>query len=784
MTVPSLDARGAASLPHQAAHLTAPLETGAVHERVPLDAAGTAAVRVGRHLVVLVALTVPLGVDGVQVTATVDGGGQDHTLPPVTFAPWTEAGAALAVFVPPADPVTGTGLPHQVTLTGHRLAPTGPVDLPSAELGGLVELQFVEGILGRLLVVMSAETTRIRRTARQILAARALDTAQGDALDRHGSDLGVPRFTDDIVAVQGQIGTIPRLEPDEEYRRRLALYRKFLRSTRRHVADLLNGPGPDDQPNAGPLGQLGMTARFTVREGEEPFAVAVHMISGDTADPRNRFLEYIRAAHLLWPQDTPTANAVHAARLLPSSTRARIEALRATVRATATFTDDAATDAAMAAGLAAAMARVGRCRTALGVTTPLTVTRAQADVGSRFELGTGVSVTLPEAAELQALADAVSAGTGQDADPDVSALIRTMTPASVVDDPEGAWFYRACGLQTVHRAASGTLYLSHLPNAGLVITGDQATDPPATVSSGAPLQLESRYQAPGDPGTNAALLAALSRSATAWGTAGGTAWATVSDADAPLRWAQVRPLTISPPEPIVGMLVGAGLVALADPTAAVLGLGRLPPELMQTLQLDPALAAGLIAGDGNAANALLRLMRILRTEGVSSALPLVTAANDVLLIVGAIGLPGAGLNLNEQRATGFRWYVVPLQGPHGLLRTLASRAVFTPSEPGLWAIVVLAFARTSTTVDPYQYQLDLPDGATLDLHQYEFLMNVLGHVTPAGVQVNTYALRQDHVDVGGLGPGGLPPTASHTFRAFRSRSRGLRPSRPDRSTAP
>ena len=231
------------------------------------------------------------------------------------------------------------------------------------------------------------------------------------------------------------------------------------------------------------------------------------------------------------------------------------------------------------------------------------------------------------------------------------------------------------------------------------------------------------------------------------------------------------------------MLVGAGLVALADPTTAVQSLGRLPRELVQTLQLDHALAAGLIAGDGTAANALLRLVRILRTQGVSSALPLVTTANDVLLVVGALGLPGAGLNLNEQRATGFRWYVVPLQGPRGLLRTLASRAVFTPFQPGLWAIVVLAFARTGTTVDPYQYQLDLPDGATLDLRQYEFLMNLLVQVTPAGVQVSAFGLRQNHVDVGGLGPGSLPPTASHTFRAFRSRSRGLRPSRPDRSTA-
>jgi hypothetical protein len=53
-----------------------------------------------------------------------------------------------------------------------------------------------------------------------------------------------------------------------------------------------------------------------------------------------------------------------------------------------------------------------------------------APLGARFELGTGVSVTLPEAAELQALADAVSAGTGQDADPDVTAAGTRPQPPS------------------------------------------------------------------------------------------------------------------------------------------------------------------------------------------------------------------------------------------------------------------------------------------------------------------------------------------------------------------
>src|SRR5205807_290754 len=73
-------------------------------------------------------------------------------------------------------------------------------------------------------------------------------------------------------------------------------------------------------------------------------------------------------------------------------------------------------------------------------------------------------------------------------------------------------------------------------------------------------------------------------------------------------------------------------------------------------------------------------------------------------------------------------------------------------------------------VDPYQFRVDLPDGAKLSLLQYEFLMNLLDYAHPAGVGVDTYSIRQRHVVLGaGVVP--MPPNVSHTYRPFR-RSRG------------
>jgi hypothetical protein len=142
-------------------------------------------------------------------------------------------------------------------------------------------------------------------------------------------------------------------------------------------------------------------------------------------------------------------------------------------------------------------------------------------------------------------------------------------------------------------------------------------------------------------------------------------------------------------------------------------------------------------------------------------------------VLGAIGLPQAGINLSDRRSSGFRWYLVPIQGIGGDLSAVGSRTLFTPADAGVYALVVVGYARTGMT-DPYEYRVELPEDARLTPLQYEFLMNVLEQTFPVGVQVNTYAIRQGHVDLDGDGNAEqLTPAVSKTYRAFRRpRQRG------------
>jgi hypothetical protein len=763
-----------------AANLTGPLAAGAGDEAVAVDAAGRAAVaRTSREPLLLAAPAVALERHGLRLRAVLDPEGAATALAPLDFASWTEAGSFLPLHRPASDPGTATAAPFTLALTLAEVDPDGgetPVDLGG--IAGRIELRLLEGVLGRVVYAVGAEKQRLRRTGRQVAAARRLADARGDALDRTAAEVGVARFADRLVVRDGEIQTEPGREPDDELRRRAGLYRPLLVPTRSRLLELLNGPGAGSDPNAGPLAGLGVHDRFTVVEGDDPFTIAVHLISADDAAPRDNFLDWVRTTHLVWPQNTPQGNAAHAARYLPSATRLRVAELRRDLRAFLAFEADAATNPAFASFLAEALVRVGRCRAALGVTTPMTMRRAQAaDQGSRYQLGMGVDLALTPAAELDALGAALADPDRAPAgDPGTEALLASMRARPAADDPEGRWLLEPCGLRTVHRLDSTTVYVSHLPNAGLVITGRDATDPPASTETGRAVLLQARNQAPGDPGTDAALLAGLVRAARAWAEAGGPAWTVLADADAPARWDQARPLQVDPPEPVATALTGGGLRALADPTGAVSALKRLPGELLQTLRLDPGQAAELGTGSPDAANDLLALVGILGRQGLTSALPLVTAAGEVLLVVGVVGLPGAGLNLDERRATGFRWYVVPIVpagGSAGDLGTALSRAVYTPARPGLAAVVVLGVTRTTTGTTPYQYRVELPEGSLLDLASYEFLMNLLDHTFPAGVEVNTFSIRRHHVDLDGDGEADpLPPTVSRTFRQFRRRRAG------------
>jgi hypothetical protein len=780
------DGPRAASHLHMLDHLTAPFAGGARDDAVPIDVTGRVAVtRTSREPLLLAAPGGSLEDRGLRLRGVLDQAGTAVLLGPLEFAPYTEAGSFLPLHRPGVDPATATAAPFELTISLAEIAPDGTeVEVDPTEVATRVRLRLLEGVLGRVLYVLGAEKQRMRRTGREVEAMRKLATARDDALDRIGAELGVTRFADIFVVRDGVLETAVRREPDEEFRRRLALYRPLLLPTRSRLLELLNGPGSDTDPNRGLMADLGVSDRFRVIEGDDPFAIAVSLVSAGVAGsvldgPRRNFLEWVRATYLVWPQNTPQGNQVHAARYLPAATRDRVASLRRELRSFLSFEADAATNPAFASFLAEALVRVGRCRAALGVPTPLTLRRAQeADHGSRYELGLGLDLGVAPADELDALAaSAADPNRPQAQDPQTETLLASMRPRPAVDDPEGRWLFEPCGLRTVHRADSDTVYVSHLPNFGLVITGPDATDPPGSGVVGVPRFLDARFQAPGDPGTNAVLQAGLTAAARAWPGRGGPPWTVLADAEAPARWDAARPLDIEQPEPVAVSLTGGGLRALANPASAVAALKSLPSELLQTLQLDAALATALVAGSPDAANDLLTVGDIFRAVGLTSVLPLVTTENDVLLVVGVVGLPGAGLNLNERRATGFRWYVVPIvpiDGPGGVVSAAASRAVYTPLRPGLSAVVVLGQAHTVAGTDPYQYRLELPEGSLLDLPQYEFLMNLLDHTFPAGVEVNTFTIRHQHVDVDGDGQAEpLPPTASRTFRRFRHGRSGL-----------
>jgi hypothetical protein len=1061
VTFVDADAYRSASHRNMIEHLTAPLQAGAVDTPVGIDAGGNVAVTWRARLaLLLVAPLAPLDANGLRVTATVPGSTID-----LDFAPFTEAGAFLAVFRPDVDD-QGFADTFTIKLGSLReISPTGEVaKIAPTEIANRLEARLLEGNLGRMTYLLGAEKQRLRRLARELTAMRRLDQARDNALDRLGAELGVPRFADTLAFRGGEIVTDVRREPDPDYRRRLGLYRPWLLPTRKRVLDLLNGPGAATAPNAGPLGDLGVTARFSLVEEDNDFAVAITIVGVEDASYRAGFFQFVRAVHLILPRDDAASNAVHDARFQPPPLRARDQKLREDFRQSFNLVS-AGADVAVAPMLAAALNRAGACRSALAATTKWKLLRAQnADAGSRYELGLGADLDPLSAQDLDDLV-AAHANRSTNPDPEIEGLLASMTPQSAADDPDGRWLLEPCGLKTVHRVDPQTLYVSHLPILGLAITGppqlqpagwtaivtgrfvdgpfdtllfyesatgsgllwrfgvhsgpefvkdltglrttwttilaanitpgdfddllfyerstgtaelysndgagnlalvkqhqglrttwtaivagtfhagganddglffydgsagvcelyrvDAAgnltllgahtdvrrgwtqvvagrfTDGPLTdllfydrvtgdveiyatdgagglrlvrrtpawelgwtnviaASFGAhgrfysdlfvynrdtgaaefhatdgdgnlylqPVQAERRqgwtrivagrlggrrfggedllfydratgaaevqsvgsertallrtltgqphssgqlyeaqFRAPGDAATNVVLVRGLAGAAKVWAAApfNGPAWTVLSDADAQARWQAA----VAPSAATLDVFRAAGLPAVAAPGSAVEQLLRLPPELVSTIRLDTTQAGRIIAGGSAPAAQLRDLTTVVRSQGIASALAFVTGPNEVVLVLGAIGLPQAGINLSDRRSSGFRWYLVPIQGPGGDLSAVGSRTSFTPSGAGVYALVVVGYARGDKT-DPYEFRVEVPADARVSPIQYEFLMNVLEQTFPVGVTVNTYDIRHDHVDLDGDGNAEpLTPAATRTYRAFR-----------------
>ncbi len=758
-------------------HLAGPFIGGAVDRELAIDAAGHVAVAFEARLgVVLAAPRQPLDGRGLRLTARIDGAGED--LRPLTFAPYTEAGAFLHLLA------VGSSNPLGFKISLESIGEDGaPAAVDPTDVAGRIDIRMLEGNLGQVMYVLGAEKQRIRRQARELSAMRLLSHAHTDALDRFGADLAVPRFADRIRfdAAKKEIVTDtlvdangnPASEPDAAYRRRLALYRPFLIPNRRNVLGLLNGPGADGDPNAGLMAGLGVKARFEVDETPNQFAVAMRLISTPNDQARLNFISFVRADYLVFPKDAAAADAIHAQRFIPSLKRAEVERLRRELRTQFTFGDDMG----IAPMLASALRTLGRALRALNFPGPVAVNRAQStNDGSRYELGLGVDITPLTPQQLDGLiARLQDPARPKATDPDNAAiadegtetLLASLRPKPSNEDVEGEWLLSACGFRTVHRVDANTLYLSHFPTFGLVVEAA----PPAPGAAVVPLT--ARYQAPGDPGTNAALKAALDAALPEWAAAGGEPLTVLSDQDARARWVQPSGGT---PQQAITIFQAATLPAIADKTAVVPQLQAMPPELVVTLEMGPQLTGQILAGQPQAADALIKLVGILRGHGLVSVLPLVTGPNQIVLVVSVVGLPGAGINLSDRRATGFRWYVVPISpavNKEVRVAPIGSRSTFVAGQPGLVAVVAVGYVRRGNP-DPYEIRVRLAEGANLNIEQYEFLMNLLERIFPVGIEINTFALRHEHVDLdedGAANP--LPPAISRTFRSFRrGRSRG------------
>lgn len=1051
------DLHAAASLPAMGENLAGPLQAGFVQTVVPASAAGVVQVAAGaREPLLLVAPKHSLDATGLRITTTLPGGAPRE----LVFAPFTEAGSFLPLYRPPVD-VNGIAPAFALTLTMARI-PADATPIAVGELASTFELRLVEGILGRLLYVLSAEKSRLRREGREIGAMRQLRHARDNALDRIGSELGVPRFVESHDAGGS---TVLDREPDADFRRRLGVYRPWLVPNARHLLSVLNGSGTGN--NAGPLGELGLTQRFALVEEDNPFAVTMAIVAAGDPDVRARFLEFVRRVHLIWPQASASANAVHTARFSSKSRTAHEEALRQGLRSNFQFGEDASTDAALAPMLATALVRAGAIRKLLGLSGKWQLTRAQrADRGSRYELGLGADVAPFTTAELNTMRGQAATATSTDSElTGVLDAIRERTAAGVPtasQDPDATWLLEPCGLRTAHRVDSSTLYLSNFPTSGLVINGPTpvpakgyallvpgyfgdrrmfgdllrydrsggrgefvgigfndfseesqlvsaswrttwthivggrfskahpsltalcfyeapsgtmqfyyvtqagigvlgnmstrttwssivtcelgysmqallcydrmageaqffttdgsgtfnaqggtikklrkgwthvvvgdfgghgqtdfffydahrgdgtffTVDGPASLTpfaeaawetawthvAVAPLTkgdhddlvlydarggaalietvqdggardsvwrsntfragwthlvagdhggtarltfydrvageaehmtydandglhrrrlvsgwlkadgttFEAHYNASGDPGSNIVLANGVEAAAIAWTGAGNAAWQLQTATSSPTQQARWS-AAVAPAAPARTAFLAAGLPVATNVPSLVTALGHLPGELVNTLELSGAFAASVLAGNAGAAATLRTLVESLRSGQLASVLPLPTSGGTLLLVVSVVSLPQAGINLSNVPTSGFRWYVVPIEGPGGAIRTVGARTEFVPAGEGLSAIVAIGYARQGLT-DPYEYRVDLPTGALLNMREYEFLMNVLADLTPAGVRINTWNIRREHVDVDGNGTADkLDPTVSRTYRTFRRR---------------
>ena len=472
------------------AHLSGPFTGGAVETKLVIDTAGKARVDWQARLpLLLVSPRKAVGAEALACTVRITQSSGEVVEPVVVrFAPYTEAGASVLAYRPSAASMElDFAKPFDVLLDPG-------VGGEPATMRDRFELRVVEGNLSRLLYVIGSEKMRLRRQANELYAMRRLAEAQGDALDRLGAELGVPRFNARL-AWDARLRTptiVAQREADAPFRARLSIYRPFLRASRRAVDGVVNGPGTGN--NAGIPSRVGVTHRLTIAEPDTELLAAVRLVSSPDDTPRTAFLDYARQAFLLQPgADVP------AARLLPSGVRADENALRARLALNFEFP----ANAHIAPILARALDRVGQVPAGTGRHASLArpahpgrrrrkPLRAGPRCRRRGSTGgrTGHAGSQPCGGKCRQPTRR----------PKSARSSRRCSQESSTDDPLGRWLLAPCGLATVHPLDATKTYVSHLALHGLVIGKN--------VTAGRTL-LDARWNAPLDSGPDALLVLAL-----------------------------------------------------------------------------------------------------------------------------------------------------------------------------------------------------------------------------------------------------------------------------------
>jgi len=745
-----------------ASALTVPYAAGMRQETVPLSDGKVTVPGPRREPVVLARLRRPLADEALVVRATVEGSGVLQVL----FAPYSAEGTLLPLFRPQlATGSDGTG-DISLAVTVHRvlgaqrlqLLPATGAALSGVEAAGLIEAVVLEGRFARLLYVGTLGSQRAIRAAREIQAARHLDLAHSRALDDLGLTLGVPRRLADTA------------EPDDRYRSRMAIYDSWRLPTPAGLADALNGPGAEGDKNAGLPAAFGIAHRFRLVEQTNDLAIATKLVAvggPQTGAELEKFHEALRDAILLDLERVTSP-------LIPAARRTRLESVRTTIRSETTRPTGAQRPRRMAPLVAITLDRAVRLMRALGMDGDILLNRAYDPAGaSRYELGLGVDLGGLTATRLERMADGVGHLAADAGQRELASLARSLTPRSPADDPLGRWLFEPCGFRTVHPLSAGEVHLSPLPTFGQVVEGPDMLN----------LKEQGIYQARrlGETGAASGIHVQAQQAAVATAAAFsdeglGPVPPMLTPAELATALEDLAAAAAAPAVPgDLDEAVASGIV-----TADSKGLAT---QMRSTMNLDQVVAFALVPGDlaalGTGAKLRDALVGRLDAIGVAGFYTSrgIWDGTRLLLLASISQLPGANAKTGEPPPASFRWYRTRVPAPRlgvpdpvRLLQARGGRVLVQGATRGVGLVVCVSYARQGLA-DPFEVRVELaePD-ALLDLEQYGFVMNLLEHLHPLGVEINTFDIRRRHVDADGDGvPEFLTSRASRSYHQYRHR---------------